>query len=190
MYKDISELKANCLNCKNCPLCETRKNVVFGEGNIQADIMFIGEAPGENEDLTGRPFVGRGGKLLDEMLATVDLNREKNIYIANSIKCRPPKNRDPSKTEQEACKFWLENQIKLINPKIIICVGRISAVKLIRKDFKIMKEHGQFFEKDNRLYMATLHPAAILRNPNNKSVALNDYVILKEKFSSLINPVC
>ncbi len=182
---ELSELKQSCLTCEKCDLSKTRTNVVFGIGPYEADVMFIGEAPGENEDLKGEPFVGRAGMLLDKMLAAVDLSRESNIYIANSIKCRPPKNRDPLPLEQEMCKSWLNKQIELINPKIIVCLGRISAMKLIREDFKITKEHGQLFEINGRLIMATLHPAALLRNPNNKPAAFEDFLKLKEKMVEL-----
>jgi uracil-DNA glycosylase len=166
MYTTWEELENACHNCTKCGLCEGRTNVVVGMGNPHADVMFVGEGPGEQEDLQGKPFVGRSGQLLDKMLAAIDLDREKNIYIGNIVKCRPPKNRDPLPEEQEMCIDWLRNQFLLIRPKIIVCLGRIAAMKLIRPDFHIMKEHGQFFEKNGVLMMATLHPAALLRNPN------------------------
>ena len=143
--------------------------------------MFIGEGPGENEDLQGEPFVGRGGKLLDKMLEAVDLNRNKNIYIANIVKCRPPKNRDPKPEEQEMCIDWLRNQVKLISPKIIVCLGRISAARIIKSDIKITKEHGQFFEKNGILMMPMLHPAAVLSDPRRNPEAFNDFLILRDK---------
>ncbi len=149
------------------------------------DILFIGEGPGENEDLQGEPFVGRAGKLLDKMLAAVDLDRHKNIYIANTVKCRPPQNRDPKPEEQELCAEWLRNQIALIQPKIIVCLGRISAARYIKPDIKITKEHGIFFERDGILWMATLHPAALLRNPNQKPDAFEDYLKLREKIREI-----
>ena len=185
MINDIIELEKECKKCEKCKLSKTRTNVVFGVGNPEADVMFIGEGPGENEDLQGEPFVGRGGQLLDKMLKAVDLDRKKNIYIANIVKCRPPKNRDPEPGEQEECIQWLRNQVKLINPKIIVCLGRISAAKLIKPDIKITKEHGIFFEKGNFLMMATLHPAALLRNPNNKPAAFDDFIKLREKMEEL-----
>lgn len=185
MYNSWEELRTNCMTCKRCKLCETRTNVVFGVGNPNANILFIGEGPGENEDLQGEPFVGRAGKLLDKMLAAVDLDRNKDIYIANIVKCRPPKNRDPEKDEQEACIGWLRNQVKLINPKIIVCLGRIAAMKIIKPDMKITKEHGMFFKKGDILMMATLHPAALLRNPNNKPQAFEDYLKLRDKLEEL-----
>ena len=185
MYDNFEELKENCLNCRKCGLCETRTNVVVGVGNPRAKVLFIGEGPGENEDLQGEPFVGRGGQLLDKMLAAVDLDRKTNIYIANIVKCRPPKNRDPLPEEQEACIEWLRNQVALIRPKIIVCLGRIAAMRIIKPDMKITKEHGQFFEKNGILMMATLHPAALLRNPNQKPAAFEDFLKLREKIDEL-----
>lgn len=185
MYDNFEKLREECLKCTKCPLCETRHNVVVGVGNPSANVMFIGEGPGENEDLQGEPFVGRGGKLLDKMLCAVDLDRNKNIYIANIVKCRPPHNRDPKPEEQEMCIDWLRNQVKLVNPKIIVCLGRISAAKIIKPDIKITKEHGQFFKKGNILMMAMFHPAAILRNPNQKPEAFEDFLRLREKIKEI-----
>ncbi len=186
MYQTWEELKNACESCRRCELCETRTNVVVGVGSPDAEVMFIGEGPGENEDLQGEPFVGRGGKLLDKMLVAVDLDRNKNIYIANIVKCRPPKNRDPKPEEQDMCIDWLRNQVKLIRPKIIVCLGRIAAARIIKPDIKITKEHGQFIEKNGVLMMAMLHPAAILRNPNKKPEAFNDFLLLRDK----INEIC
>lgn len=186
MLDNWEELKNECTSCNKCDLAATRHNVVVGVGNTNAEVLFIGEGPGENEDLQGEPFVGRGGKLLDKMLAAVDLDRHTNIYIANMVKCRPPKNRDPLPQEQEACINWLRNQVYLIRPKIIVCLGRVAATRLIKKDMKITKEHGIFFEKNGVLMMATLHPAALLRNPNNKPGAFEDFLKLRDK----INEIC
>lgn len=185
MFQTWEELESACLNCNKCGLCEGRNHVVVGMGNHNADVMFIGEGPGEQEDLQGRPFVGRSGQLLDKMLDAVDLDRNKNIYIGNIVKCRPPKNRDPLPEEQEMCIDWLRNQVILIRPKIIVCLGRIAAMKLIRPDFRIMKEHGEFFNKNGVLMMATLHPAALLRNPNNKPAAFEDFLKLRDKMNEL-----
>ena len=185
MYSNFDELRENCLNCRECGLCETRHNVVVGVGNPKASVMFIGEGPGENEDLQGEPFVGRGGKLLDKMLTAVDLDRKKNIYIANIVKCRPPHNRDPKPEEQEQCIRWLRNQVTLIKPKIIVCLGRISAQKLIKPDLKITKEHGMFFKKGNYLMMPVFHPAAILRNPNQKPDAFAVFLTLLKKIMEI-----
>ena len=185
MFNNWEELKNACANCQKCELCQTRTNVVVGVGTPDAEVMFIGEGPGENEDLQGEPFVGRGGQLLDKMLIAVDLDRNKNIYIANIVKCRPPKNRDPKPEEQEMCIDWLRNQVKLIRPKIIVCLGRIAAARIIKPDIKITKEHGQFIEKNGVLMMAMLHPAAILRDPRRKPDAFNDFLILREKIKEI-----
>ncbi len=183
--QEFAKLKEECLNCQKCGLCKTRTNVVFGTGVDDAEVMFIGEGPGENEDLQGEPFVGRGGQLLDKMLAAVDLDRKKNIYIANIVKCRPPQNRDPLPEEQDECIKWLREQFKILRPKIIVCLGRIAAAKIIKPDFKITKEHGIFFEKNGVLMMAILHPAALLRNPNNKPAAFEDFLKLQEKIKEV-----
>ncbi len=185
MYNNWEELKKNCLNCRKCGLCENRHNVVIGVGNPKSQVMFIGEGPGENEDLQGEPFVGRGGQLLDKMLYAVDLHRKKNIYIANIVKCRPPHNRDPKPEEQEMCIDWLRNQVKLIKPKIIVCLGRIAAMKIIKPDFKITREHGIFFKKGNVEMMAMYHPAAILRDSNKKPDAFRDFLTLREKIKEI-----
>lgn len=179
-------LKAECLQCRKCALAETRTNVVFGEGATDAEVLCIGEGPGEQEDLTGRPFVGRAGKLLDDMLEIIDLSREKNVYIGNMVKCRPPQNRDPLNIEQEACEGWLTAQIGLMKPKIIVCLGRIAAMKYIKEDFKITKEHGQWFEKDGILRIALFHPAALLRDPRRKPETFEDLKTIQAK----IREVC
>ena len=159
--------------------------MVFGVGNENADIMFVGEGPGENEDLKGEPFVGKAGQLLDKYLAVIDLDRKKNIYIANIVKCRPPKNRDPLPEEQEACIPWLRAQTRLIKPKIIVCLGRIAAQRLIDPEFRVTKQHGPFIKKGNILFMGTFHPAALLRNEAQKPDALSDFLALREKIAEL-----
>lgn len=178
---DFEALKQECLVCRRCGLCETRTNVVFGMGSPTAEVMFIGEGPGRNEDEQGLPFVGRSGKLLDQYLEAIDLSRDKNVFIGNIVKCRPPENRDPLPEEWDACLPWLREQFKLIRPKIVVCLGRIAAQRLIRPDFSVTKEHGQFEEKNGVLFTATLHPAALLRNPTQKPLAFADYVALREK---------
>ena len=185
MYKTWEELKAACEGCRKCGLCETRHNVVVGVGSSAAEVMFIGEGPGENEDLQGEPFVGRAGKLLDKMLTAVDLDRQKNIYIANIVKCRPPQNRDPKPEEQELCIDWLRDQVRLIRPKIIVCLGRIAAARIIKPDIKITREHGQWIEKNGVFMMAMLHPAAVLRDPRRKPEAFNDFLILRDKIEEI-----
>ena len=181
MYKDFDELRSECIKCTKCGLCQGRHNVVFGVGNPKAKVLFVGEGPGENEDLQGEPFVGRAGKLLDVMLDAVDLSRERNIYIANIVKCRPPQNRDPLPEEQEACIGWLRNQFAIMRPKIIVCLGRIAGMKLMDPNMKITRQHGQFVDKTGTLMMATFHPAALLRNHNQKPDAFNDFLLLRDK---------
>jgi DNA polymerase len=185
LFDTWEELQSACRDCHKCDLCTGRTNVVFGVGNKDAKVLFIGEGPGENEDLQGEPFVGRSGQLLDKMLAAVDLDRHTNLYIANIVKCRPPQNRDPLPAEQDMCIEWLRAQVAFIRPKIIVCLGRIAAMKLIKPDMKITKEHGIFFEKNGVLLMATLHPAALLRNPNNKPDAFDDFIKLRDKMKEL-----
>lgn len=179
-------LHEQCLKCEKCELCRTRTNVVFGVGVPDAEVMFIGEGPGENEDLQGEPFVGRGGQLLDKYLDAIGLDRKKNIYIGNMVKCRPPKNRDPKPEEQEACIGWLRSQVKLLRPKIIVCLGRIAAQRLIDPNFRVTRQHGQFFDKNGTLMMGTFHPAALLRNPGQKPDAFEDFLALRDK----IREVC
>lgn len=183
--KDWDALYEECIHCQKCGLAETRTNVVFGEGARDAEVMFIGEGPGEQEDRTGRPFVGRAGQLLDDMLAMIDLKREK-VFIGNMVKCRPPQNRDPLNIEQEACIGYLRNQVALLKPKIIVCLGRIAAMKLIKEDFKITREHGQWIEKAGVWMMAMYHPSALLRDPRKRPECFEDLKSLQAK----IREVC
>ncbi|MDD4509670.1 MAG: uracil-DNA glycosylase [Oscillospiraceae bacterium] len=178
------ELERQCTECQKCALAETRTNVVFGVGSKEAKVLFIGEGPGEQEDLKGEPFVGRAGKLLDDMLELIHLNR-KNIYIANMVKCRPPKNRDPRPEEQEACLPWLRNQAALLQPEIIVCLGRIAAMRIINPNFKITKEHGIWFEKNGCQVMALYHPAALLRDPNRRPETFEDLKKLEKRIQLL-----
>jgi DNA polymerase len=173
-----------CCKCQACELGKTRTNCVFGTGNREADILFVGEAPGEQEDLSGTPFVGRAGQLLDKYLYAVDINRE-DVYIANILKCRPPKNRDPLPAEEDACIGYLREQVRLIKPKIIVCLGRIAAMRLIKSDFKISKEHGVWFEKGNFVMTAVYHPAALLCDPRRKEEMLADMQEIKRKLDSI-----
>ena len=182
---DWEQLEQACRSCQRCALADGRHNVVFGVGPRDAEVMCIGEGPGENEDLQGEPFVGRGGKLLDDMLELIDLDRSRNVYIANIVKCRPPQNRDPLNTEQDACIGYLRNQVALIRPKIIVCLGRVAAMRLIREDFKITQEHGQFFEKDGVQMMALYHPAALLRDPRRKPETFEDLKRLQAKIREI-----
>ena len=178
------ELREKCLNCQACGLRRTCTQVVFGVGDPNAEVLFIGEAPGANEDQQGEPFVGRAGKLLDDMLAMIGLSRE-NIYITNSVKCRPPENRDPLGEEKDACRGYLRQQVRLMKPKLIVCLGRISAMELIKPDFKISREHGQFFDRSGTLMMALYHPAALLRDPRKKPETFEDLKRLQEKIAEV-----
>ena len=178
-------LEQKTLSCTACGLCETRHNVVFGVGNRQTDVLFVGEGPGEQEDLQGEPFVGPAGKLLDDMLSILDLDRSSNCYIANIVKCRPPRNRDPLETEQEACIGYLRNQVALIKPKIIVCLGRIAAKKLIDPDFRITRQHGQWFKRGEFWMMATFHPSALLRDVSKRPEAFDDLMSLRAKMKEL-----
>lgn len=181
-----NELENACKTCTECPLFETRTNVVFGIGVKTAEILLVGEGPGENEDIQGEPFVGKAGNLLDDMLKIIGLDRKKNIYIANIVKCRPPKNRDPLNTEQEACLDWLRKQYSLLKPKIVICLGRIAANALIHPDFKITKEHGQWFDKDGVKFTAIYHPSALLRDETKRP---ETFVDLKN-IQHMIRDIC
>jgi len=178
------QLKETVHSCTGCGLCETRHNVVFGVGREDTDVLFVGEGPGEQEDLQGEPFVGPAGKLLDDMLSILDLDRT-NCYIANIVKCRPPRNRDPLETEQEACIGFLRNQVALIKPKIIVCLGRIAAKKLIDPDFRITRQHGQWFRRGDFWMMATFHPSALLRDVSKRPEAFDDLISLREKMKEL-----
>lgn len=174
----FQELETTCKNCTACALHEARTNCVFGVGNKNARLMFVGEAPGEKEDLSGIPFVGAAGKLLDKYLCAVDIPRE-DVYIANILKCRPPKNRDPLPSEQDACIGYLREQVRLIKPEIIVCLGRIAAMRLIKPDYKITQEHGQFVKKGDFTMTAVFHPAALLRDPRRKEDMFADMKKIK-----------
>ncbi len=177
---DWNGLEQTCYQCTKCGLCENRHNVVFGVGPRNADVMFIGEGPGEQEDLKGEPFVGAAGMLLDDMLSIIDLSRE-NCYIANIVKCRPPRNRDPLETEQDACIGYLRNQVALIQPKIIVCLGRIAAMRIIKPDFRITREHGTWTEKNGVWMSAIYHPSALLRDLTKRPETFDDLLLLREK---------
>ena len=182
---DWKDLKECCQQCSRCGLCETRHNVVFGVGNETADVMFVGEGPGEQEDLQGMPFVGPAGKLLDDMLSIIDLSREENCYIANIVKCRPPRNRDPLETEQDACIDYLRNQVALIKPKIIVCLGRIAAKRLIDPDYRITRQHGGWVERGGIWMTAIYHPSALLRDASKRPETFDDLLAIREKIREL-----
>jgi uracil-DNA glycosylase family 4 len=184
LFKNITELRKSCAVCMDCELCKTRTNVVFGVGNENTELLFVGEGPGEQEDLKGEPFVGRAGKLLDTMLELIYLDRSK-IYIANIVKCRPPKNRDPRPEEKAECEKWLKEQIRLIDPKIIVCLGRIAACYFMGDDFKISRDHGKFFDIAGRRVMALYHPAALLRDPRRRPETFSDLKVLESEIKKI-----
>ena len=182
---DWETLQAQCLQCLRCELSRTRQNVVFGVGPRDAEILFVGEGPGQQEDIHGEPFVGPAGHFLDDMLSIIGLGRH-NCYIGNIVKCRPPQNRDPLQTEQDACIPWLRMQTKLLQPKIIVCLGRIAAMKLIREDFKITREHGQWMEKGGIWFTALYHPSALLRDEGKRPDTFRDL----KKLQAKVREVC
>lgn len=179
------ELQAVCMDCTRCSLCQTRTNVVFGVGNRRADIMFIGEGPGEQEDLRGEPFVGPAGQLLDDMLSIIDIDRSENCYIANIVKCRPPRNRDPQESEQDACIPFLRNQVALIRPKVIVCLGRIAAKRVIDPDYRISRQHGQWVKRGGVWMTAVYHPSALLRDVSKRPETFVDLLSIREKLKEV-----
>lgn len=181
---DWDTLEATCRECHKCPLSQTRTSCVFGAGSKTAEVLFVGEAPGEQEDLTGTPFVGRSGQLLNTFLDAVGISRNR-VYIANILKCRPPENRDPTPAEEAECIGYLEEQIRLLHPKVIVCLGRIAAAKLIKPDFRITKEHGEWFERDGRLITAMYHPAYLLRDPRKRPDMMVDMERLRAKLEEM-----
>lgn len=182
---ELQALQQECLACRRCGLCETRHSVVFGQGAVHAEVMLVGEGPGANEDEQGLPFVGKSGQLLDHYLEAVDLSRDKNVYIANIVKCRPPQNRDPLPEESAACMPWLRQQFQLIRPKIVVCLGRVAAQRMLDPGFSISRDHGKFFDKQGTLFMATYHPAALLRYTDNKPAVFGDFVALRQKITEV-----
>ncbi|MDP4108727.1 MAG: uracil-DNA glycosylase [Bacillota bacterium] len=181
---DWEELKKACAACEKCSLCKTRKNVVFGVGNPKARIMFIGEGPGEQEDIKGEPFVGPAGHLLDDMLSAIGLTRDE-VYIANIVKCRPPQNRDPQPSEQDMCIEWLRNQVFLVKPEILVCLGRIAACRIIDPEFKITKSHGLIFKRKGCVITSTFHPAALLRDPSKLENAFDDLKVIEAQYKMI-----
>ena len=179
-----ADLEKTCLSCHNCALAENRCNVVFGVGKKDADILFVGEGPGEQEDLQGIPFVGPAGKLLDDMLSIIDLDRT-NVYIANIVKCRPPRNRDPEEQEQQACIGYLRNQVSLIQPKVIVCLGRIAAKKIIDPDYRITQEHGTWVLRNGVWLTAIYHPSALLRDIGKRPETFEDLLRIREKLKEV-----
>jgi len=185
---NIEELKREVLSCTRCSLAKTRNHVIFGEGNISAPVFIIGEAPGRDEDLQGRPFVGRSGQLLDKILEACGFNRSEHIFISNIIKCRPPGNRVPMPEETASCKPYLMQQIELINPKIIILLGATALKNIIGQDLRITKLRGDWINWENRIAMPVYHPSALLRNPALKRETWEDFKKIVLKYSELVDP--
>ena len=181
MYEQMEELKKSINNCNKCKLCRNRKNIVFGVGNEEAKIMFIGEGPGADEDAQGIPFVGKAGQLMNKAFEVVGIEREK-IYIANIVKCRPPNNRDPEPDEVQGCINYLRNQVMIIKPKIIVLLGRIALQNILGKEYKITASRGKWVEKKGILYMPTWHPAALLRDETKKIDFICDLQEVIKKF--------
>lgn len=182
---DWQALERKCMSCQSCPLGQTRHSVVFGVGRKDAPILLVGEGPGEQEDLQGEPFVGPAGQLLDDMLSIIDLSRSTDCYIANVVKCRPPHNRDPREEEQEACMGYLRNQFALLRPRVVVCLGRIAARRLIREDYRITREHGTWVNRQGTWFTATYHPSALLRDPSRRPDAFVDLLSVREKLREL-----
>ena len=179
MYETIEDLKHSCDNCQKCKLYSTRQNIVFGVGNENAKIMFIGEGPGGDEDRIGEPFVGKAGQLMNKAFDVVGIKREE-VYIANIVKCRPPSNRDPEEDEIQACMDYLRNQVMIIKPKIIVLLGRIALQSILGKEYKITASRGKWVEKKGIIYMPTWHPAALLRDETKKIEFLKDLKEIKQ----------
>ncbi len=183
MYDNWKELEQSIINCKKCKLCQNRTNIVFGTGNQNAEVMFIGEGPGADEDREGEPFVGKAGKLMNEAFKGLGIDR-KEVYIANIVKCRPPQNRVPEQDEAEVCLNYLRNQVILIKPKIIVLLGSTALKNILGKEYGITNARGKWIERKGIMYMPTWHPAALLRDENKKIEFWKD---LKEVVNKLGN---
>ena len=180
------ELENACRSCERCTLSLSRTNSVIGCGDRSAKLMFVGEAPGEKEDLSGVPFVGAAGKLFDKFLMAVDIDRD-DVYIANMLKCRPPKNRDPLPEEEDVCFRFLEEQFRLVKPSIVVCLGRIAAMRLIDPDFKITRDHGIWYDRGDYSISAVYHPSLLLRDPGRREAMLTDMKEIKRRLDALEN---
>lgn len=184
MYETWEELEESIKNCNKCKLCSGRKNIVFGTGNKNAKIMFIGEGPGADEDIQGEPFVGKAGQLMNKAFEALGIERN-NVYIANIVKCRPPQNRNPEKDEAEACMDYLRNQVILVKPKIIVLLGSVALKNILGEEYGITNSRGKWIEKREIWYMPTFHPAALLRDDSKKIDFWRDLKLVKEKLEEL-----
>ena len=180
MYDNLKDLEESIKGCNKCKLCSGRKNIVFGVGNENADIMFIGEGPGADEDAQGMPFVGKAGQLMNKAFEGIGLKRE-DVYIANIVKCRPPQNRNPEKDEAEACIDYLRNQVMIVKPKVIVLLGNVALKNILGEEYGITKVRGNWLEKKGIWYMPTFHPAALLRDESKKIDFWKDLKKVKEK---------
>ena len=185
MYEKWEELEEGIKNCNKCKLCIGRKNIVFGTGNKNADIMFIGEGPGADEDIQGEPFVGKAGQLMNKAFEALDIKRE-DVYIANIVKCRPPQNRNPEQDESNACMDYLRNQVLLVKPKIIVLLGSVALKNILGEEYGITNSRGKWIEKKGILYIPTFHPAALLRDESKKIDFWRDLKLIKEKLAELV----
>ena len=183
------DLEKSCLSCTKCPISKDRTNVVIGDGNKNAKLMFIGEAPGEEEDKQGKPFVGRAGKLLDLALDALELSRENDFYICNILKCRPPNNRVPTEYEAQNCLPFLRTQVKLVQPRIIVCLGATAMKYILGRNLKITQDRGKWFQRGEFHIMATYHPAALLRDPSKREDFYRDLKSVKEKLKKISNTI-
>lgn len=184
MYNNLEELEKDIQGCKKCKLCNNRTNIVVGSGFQNADIMFIGEGPGADEDIQGKPFVGKAGKLMDMAFQGLEINREE-VYIANIVKCRPPSNRNPEQDEALACLDYLRTQVMLVKPKIIVLLGSVALKNILGKEYSITASRGKWIEKKGIWYMPTFHPAALLRDDTKKIDFWNDLKLVKEKIKEI-----
>ncbi len=182
--KTLDELSQEASDCRLCSLADTRKSVVFGIGNPHADLVFIGEAPGRDEDIQGEPFVGQAGQLLDRMLQAIELDRQK-VYIMNTIKCRPPNNRDPKVDEVQSCNLWFEQQLNLLQPKIICLLGRVAAQTVLETDAPLGSLRGRWHDYNGIPAWVTYHPAYLLRSPKQKHKSWHDFTVLARRFHDL-----
>ena len=180
MQYSWNDIEQHIISCTHCPLSQTRRRPVMGRGNYHADIMLIAEAPGGQEDQQGMPFVGRSGEILDDLLRDSGLTREE-IYITNILKCHPPGNRDPKEEEKEACFPYLKYETFLLKPRMIVCLGRVAAQRIISPDFKITRQHGSWIYRKNCALTATYHPSAILRDPSKYEDARQDFCEIAKK---------
>ena len=188
MYDNWEDLEQSIKDCKKCKLCTNRTNIVFGVGNKNADVMFIGEGPGADEDRLGEPFVGKAGKLMDKAFQALEIHRDK-VYIANIVKCRPPQNRNPKEDEATACLDYLRNQVVLVKPKIIVLLGSVALKNILGKEYGITASRGKWIEKKGITYMPTWHPAALLRDENKKIDFIKDLMLVTERVNQVVKNI-